>query len=674
MSHQLFIQLSDEEKDQIVHKLLNYVRKMEKGWEPTKSEALQFLLQFQSASPIQTFLNQIWSEWEEEMTESTAFIPWMVELEKWITYQYDDNDSEQIVTLLNYTRSVICSFHLAPFSAYETISSNLSDFFLSSNTTPADCISFPSPFPPFSPRFSSVQYASWMNTFQNCLLQYASSTNLTTIASQLHSITPNPPFPLLASISLLENDMPLAHDYLLKSVSLFPQLEISLLPLVYYSIIQQSPKTRQLLQELRNVLHISRNAGYDWLFSLMEVFTTTIPELKLRYLERSLQQCSKDSKKSRNEQNQNQNHTDDDDDGSGDGESSKRKGKQIVCNVLLRMVPFYPSFLSLSCSPDFPCCREVLTKCGWCEDNPISSSTANSNTNTNTNTLQMACRTVEEGMEWLIAFPTSIHEIMSTLVRSEYSLFPSQPSSSSSSSPATTLQSLPEFPPQWIGQIQTALQRGDDHRFLTLVASHHPRPSLFPMHLTTEELRVKECIVQCLRQRWECQHYYCMSSMEPINSQSRFTIPSSSSTTITTSLSSQRVNGDNEKDMEIPLIRAISTICEGICIVVHLHKQLSPPFVEAIRRALSLACTIHLKQAVQWCLFLLISYEGEDNRIKTVRRWKSLLGLVEEVDELVCLVKKTVVLAWRVFVGRFCGVLYSKGVFCASDTDNSVGM
>ena len=112
--------------------------------------------------------------------------------------------------------------------------------------------------------------------------------------------------------------------------------------------------------------------------------------------------------------------------------------------------------------------------------------------------------------------------------------------------------------------------------------------------------------------------------------------------------SSQQANDENDMDTEIPLIRAISVICEGVCAVVHLHKQLSPPLVEEIRQALSLVHAMHFKQAVQWCVFLLISYEGEDNQIKTVRRWKSLLGLVDETDELVCLVKKQLYL-----VGEF---------------------
>ena len=336
---ELYNLLSPSDLDQLKQIQLNYLHRLYDGWEPDRKEAYLFLLQYQPGS---AFVNQILTEWENLVQESDGFIPWMVQLQEWRS-QYMDEENES--SLLVFVSSIVTSFHLVPFSSYYLLADLLCDYVQGKNQD----VSFPSPFPPFSPSFTEEQYRSWENAFQICLFQRQGTFDIDSLTTQLLSISP-PPYPLLASLSFLQNDVQTAHSYLLQSISTTPTIKSILLPLTFYSLAYR-PRAIVLLHELVQVCRLSRETEMEPILSFMRIFTETESERILQSIETTLKHCQ------------------------------EKRDFIPVSIVFLRLLLFYPPFLK---AKDGTFCRSILNEAGF--DN-------------------LSVRSVSEGLRWLSTHP-----------------------------------------------------------------------------------------------------------------------------------------------------------------------------------------------------------------------------------------------------------------------------
>lgn len=98
---------------------------------------------------------------------------------------------------------------------------------------------------------------------------------------------------------------------------------------------------------------------------------------------------------------------------------------------------------------------------------------------------------------------------------------------------------------------------------------------------------------------------------------------------------------DEKETKHYPLLEAITSICNGICLAIYQQKSLPIMLVECIRDALALAISLHLPNAVQWCVFLLALHEGEEKTSGIVNQWEKLADVIgEESGEICCLIKE----------------------------------
>lgn len=347
---ELYNLLSPSDLDQLKQVQLNYLHKLYDGWEPDRKEAYLFLLQYQPGS---AFINQILTEWENLVQESDEFIPWMVQLQEWRSQYMDEQDES---SLLVFVSSVVASFHLIPFSSYYLIADLLCDYLQEKNQV----VSFPSPFPSFSPYFTEEQYRSWENAFQLCLFQQQGTFDIDTLKTQLLSISP-PPYPLLASLSFLQNDFQTAHSYLLQSISTTPTIKSILLPLTFYSLAYRS-RAIELLHELVQVCQLSRETEMESILSFMSIFTEIESERILQSIEITLKHC---------------------------------QGKRdfIPVSILfLRFLLFYPSFLKVK---DGTFCRSILDEAGF---------------------VNSSVQSVSEGLHWLSIHPKDYYTLLHSYI------------------------------------------------------------------------------------------------------------------------------------------------------------------------------------------------------------------------------------------------------------------
>ena len=352
---ELYLLLSANDLDQLKQVEQSYLHKLYEGWEPDRKDVYQFLDQYQPGS---TFVNQVLTEWESRVKESDGFIPWMVELQEWRSQNMDEEDES---VLLVFVSSVVTSFHLIPFSSYFLLSDLLREYVQGNNQV----ITFPLPFPSFSPYFTEEQYRSWENAFQLCLFQQQGTYNIDSLTTQLLSISPLP-YPLLASLSFLQNDVQTAHSYLLRSISINPTIKSILLPLTFYSLTYRS-RASVLLRELVQVCRLSRETEMEVFISFMRIFIETESERILQSIETTLKSC-----------HDNQEFI-------------------PVSIVFLRLLLWHPSFLK---SQEGTLCRKVLNEAGFV-DSPV--------------------RTVSEGFQWFHSHSKDYVSLLHSYINSKSS-------------------------------------------------------------------------------------------------------------------------------------------------------------------------------------------------------------------------------------------------------------
>lgn len=247
-AQELWRQLSDDDVEQVKRVEMDYLAKLDGGWEPTKREAYAMLL---CNNPTQMFVDTILTEWEETIRDASCFIPWMVSVSKWKAEQVEEEEETPFSPLFTFVSSAVASFHLVPFSVYRSLASTLVRFLHESISL---CVDLGASFPPFSPHFTSIQYDSWMRSFQDCLVQQVGSYDADDLFNRLQSLSP-PPYPLLASLRFIQGDASSAHALLLKGVSSSLSMESVLLPLAHYSIGDEE-RAQRFVRELEHYYHM----------------------------------------------------------------------------------------------------------------------------------------------------------------------------------------------------------------------------------------------------------------------------------------------------------------------------------------------------------------------------------------------------------------------------------
>ena len=227
---------------------LEYLAKLDTGWEPTKRDA--YAMFFRNAS-TRMFMSTILTEWEETIRDASCFIPWMVCVCKWRAEQVEEEEETPFSPLFTFVASAVASFHLVPFSQHRSLASTLVRYIHESISLSID---LGASFPPFSPTFTSVQYGSWMRSFQDCLVQQLGSYDPDDLFDRLQSVSP-PPYPLLASLRFIQGDVPSAHSLLLKGVTSSLSMESVLLPLAHYSIGNEE-RAQRFVRELEHYYHM----------------------------------------------------------------------------------------------------------------------------------------------------------------------------------------------------------------------------------------------------------------------------------------------------------------------------------------------------------------------------------------------------------------------------------
>lgn len=149
-------QLSEDDLEQMKRMELEYLARLDTGWEPTKRDAYAML--FRNAS-TRMFMSTILTEWEETIRDASCFIPWMVCVCKWRAEQVEEEEETPFSPLFTFVASAVASFHLVPFSQHRSLASTLVRYIHESISLSID---LGASFPPFSPTFTSVQYGSWM--------------------------------------------------------------------------------------------------------------------------------------------------------------------------------------------------------------------------------------------------------------------------------------------------------------------------------------------------------------------------------------------------------------------------------------------------------------------------------------------------------------------------------
>lgn len=167
---------------------------------------------------------------------------------KWRAEQVEEEEETPFSPLFTFVASAVASFHLVPFSQHRSLASTLVRYIHESISLSID---LGASFPPFSPTFTSVQYGSWMRSFQDCLVQQLGSYDPDDLFDRLQSVSP-PPYPLLASLRFIQGDVPSAHSLLLKGVTSSLSMESVLLPLAHYSIgnEERAPEIRSRIGTL----------------------------------------------------------------------------------------------------------------------------------------------------------------------------------------------------------------------------------------------------------------------------------------------------------------------------------------------------------------------------------------------------------------------------------------
>lgn len=266
-------QLSEDDLEQMKRMELEYLAKLDTGWEPTKRDA--YAMFFRNAS-TQMFMSTILTEWEETIRDASCFIPWMVCVCKWRAEQVEEEEETPFSPLFTFVASAVASFHMVPFSQHRSLASTLVRYIHESISLSID---LGASFPPFSPTFTSVQYGSWMRSFQDCLVQQLGSYDPDDLFDRLQSVSP-PPYPLLASLRFIQGDVPSAHSLLLKGVTSSLSMESVLLPLAHYSIGNEE-RAQRFVRELEHYYHMKPSREVQLACSFFHMlYSSNVKEMK----------------------------------------------------------------------------------------------------------------------------------------------------------------------------------------------------------------------------------------------------------------------------------------------------------------------------------------------------------------------------------------------------------
>ena len=164
----LFDRFTDDDIQSLLVKELEFIEKLNTGWEPDKNECLAF---FQETNFVVEFVNQCITEMEEQIVDTNSFNKWFVTIQKWIDNINEDDLRRSQVSIFQYLSFVSFTFNLLPFSSYITLSDNLIQWIRS---TPCKIIVFQQPIPFFNVFFNTIQHNAWLKQVHHLLFNLKS--------------------------------------------------------------------------------------------------------------------------------------------------------------------------------------------------------------------------------------------------------------------------------------------------------------------------------------------------------------------------------------------------------------------------------------------------------------------------------------------------------------------
>lgn len=259
LCQELILRMHQDEICQLKQREMEYLCKIRKGWEPTKTESIRFFSTF----PI---VAQAYSEWKNQIIDTHSFITWMNQLQQWRQLYSEDEIPEEDKELLYFVSLALASYALYSLDVCMVVAHRVVHYI-----EELDFASESRWFSPYSPDFSREQRDSWLQTVQKVLYQHLGDYNLDVMQTYLENLSP-PPSSLLATLAVLRQDYSLAEQLLLET-----GVPIGILiPLTQYFISHgEETLSRQYLRELSVLVHLSKRPEHEAWLSFLQ-FTATL--------------------------------------------------------------------------------------------------------------------------------------------------------------------------------------------------------------------------------------------------------------------------------------------------------------------------------------------------------------------------------------------------------------